>query len=579
VVSLRRVYAPASAADGGGDPLKVGWRRGVPYESKLLLTNPRGEEVTVDAYAPLPNGALPLGASGRLRSERARLGGYETRVLRDLFYFPEEGAFALPAAYAASAAGGEALVGASEPLGAAVARELSQLDTTSWPEVARLGGDEQVLSYLGGANLHALDLSLCYNRLASRPFYERLAALLEGAGLRPREVWGYALRHRDLRRARELVELQAADRLGPYLRAGGLLIDARADRRHEHLDLDPLVPARAHVPDALPDDASGAATPALFEAHVAHLRYLLHKPRAAWDVVDQLELVYLLLKWGRVRAAVERFEALPPPVEGARLLYDYLDAYLSAYTLKIDHMRAVAKGYAGHPHPEWRARFAALLSDDDESLEVSASGAGGAGGEGGARPSAASLSLEVEGDALRVRHSGAREVTLSVYPVDIEALFSASPTTAEATAALAPLVAPAASWRAELGEGVEETLLPLPEEWRAGAALVEVSAGDLRATRAYTPHRFHLDAAQARGLLRLHADGAPLPGVYVKVYRQLSSGAVEIHKDGYTDHRGRFDYVSAHPSPALGEVGRFLILAHTRDRGARLLSVAPPAHR
>jgi hypothetical protein len=35
-----------------------------------------------------------------------------------------------------------------------------------------------------------------------------------------------------------------------------------------------------------------------------------------------------------------------------------------------------------------------------------------------------------------------------------------------------------------------------------------------------------------------------LPKVYVKVYSRLADGSVKFHKDGCTDHRGRFDYSS-----------------------------------
>lgn len=360
----------------------------------------------------------------------------------------------------------------------------------------------------------------------------------------------------------------AQERLGPYFEAGALRFDAR-DRRHlQHYDLDPLVPARAHVRDALPMEASEAATPALFEAHVAHLTYLAHKPRAAWTFADRAELVYLLLKWGRVSRALEVFKGISAPAEGeGRLVYDYLDAYLSAYTLEVDHMREVAGRYAAHPHPEWRERFAALVSEEDYFVDVSA-------------PEVEfpqeSLSSELRGHALHLKHSELREVTINAYPIDIEALFSASPEAADATQGVAPLITPEATLRVALAEGVKETTVELPEGWREGARIIEVRAKTHEQTHAYTPQRFDVEAVQSMGLLRVRAEGAPQPGVYVKVYRRMQGGQVEIHKDGYTDHRGRFDYVSAHPSPAVEEVERFLLLVLTKDRGARLLSLPSP---
>ncbi len=48
------------------------------------------------------------------------------------------------------------------------------------------------------------------------------------------------------------------------------------------------------------------------------------------------------------------------------------------------------------------------------------------------------------------------------------------------------------------------------------------------------------------GQLRLTDDssGASVAGAYVKVYAKDAGGTVRFHKDGYTDLRGRFDYVS-----------------------------------
>ncbi len=56
---------------------------------------------------------------------------------------------------------------------------------------------------------------------------------------------------------------------------------------------------------------------------------------------------------------------------------------------------------------------------------------------------------------------------------------------------------------------------------------------------------------------------------------RLADGQVKFHKDGYTDLRGRFDYVSVStPEPLLPE--RFAILILSDDRGALIREAAPP---
>ena len=67
----------------------------------------------------------------------------------------------------------------------------------------------------------------------------------------------------------------------------------------------------------------------------------------------------------------------------------------------------------------------------------------------------------------------------------------------------------------------------------------------------------------------------PLSKVYVKSYVRLSDGQVKFFKDGYTDHRGRFDYASV-STPERLPVNRFAILVLSEDQGATIREAAPP---
>jgi hypothetical protein len=61
----------------------------------------------------------------------------------------------------------------------------------------------------------------------------------------------------------------------------------------------------------------------------------------------------------------------------------------------------------------------------------------------------------------------------------------------------------------------------------------------------------------------------------VKVYARLADGGVKFHKDGYTDIRGRFDYVSVN-TPDRQAVERFAVLVLSDERGAVIREAAPP---
>ena len=75
--------------------------------------------------------------------------------------------------------------------------------------------------------------------------------------------------------------------------------------------------------------------------------------------------------------------------------------------------------------------------------------------------------------------------------------------------------------------------------------------------------------------IRQASTSQPLSTVYVKVYARMKDGSVSFFKDGYTDFRGRFDYISLN-SNTLDQVDRFAILILSEDHGATTKEAAPP---
>ena len=86
----------------------------------------------------------------------------------------------------------------------------------------------------------------------------------------------------------------------------------------------------------------------------------------------------------------------------------------------------------------------------------------------------------------------------------------------------------------------------------------------------------HIKLTENYGQLRAaDAGGKPLAKVYVKVYARLADGQVKFYKDGYTDHRGRFDYATV-STPEKQPISRFAVLVLSEQRGAMIREVVPP---
>ena len=56
----------------------------------------------------------------------------------------------------------------------------------------------------------------------------------------------------------------------------------------------------------------------------------------------------------------------------------------------------------------------------------------------------------------------------------------------------------------------------------------------------------------------------------------LDSALLGVCRDGYTDLRGRFDYVTLTSTADMSSVVRYSLLVASRDKGAVMLQASPP---
>ena len=83
-------------------------------------------------------------------------------------------------------------------------------------------------------------------------------------------------------------------------------------------------------------------------------------------------------------------------------------------------------------------------------------------------------------------------------------------------------------------------------------------------------------AASACGVEVSHLEGVkPQPLIYVKCFARMKDGTVKFYKDGYADHRLRFDYATL-STDELDQVDRFAILVLSDTLGAVVREAVPP---
>ena len=558
-------------------------RSGMPLLTQVMVFNPSSTPVSFELNHPLPEGAIALlGAnSGPVKtSVDIELRPRGVSVVEYYYYFPVVGDFKQAPSYAIQ---DDQLIAVSESTTFKVVRELSELNTESWQEVARLGDDQDVFAYLERHHPLEVDLSLVYNRLSRRSFYERLIASLSAQQFFVEEVWGYAIHHRDTERVAEAISLSSKLKtyLSPYFELASdtpmLAYDEYDSLNTQHLDFDPLTVARAHARGKV----EYITHPKMREAYLNRLKYLAHKPRTRWRQYDLLTVCYYLIKQGRIDDAERIFSRVATPSKAQKsphlnLFYDYLDAYLKLSRGEVEEALTLANSHTEVKHPAWRKRFRGLITPpqlseieiESEQTTINSDSLG------------RSLNFMLNADTLTINSLNLKSVEVNLYPMNLEILFSAQPSSLEGDLAQKPLVKASFSETISLSP-TSETTYQIPAEWRNQAVMVEVQSQGHRQLRSYSPQHFTSQLFPQRGLLRVlssQPDSKPLAGAYVKIYAELKNGEVRFYKDGYTDFRGLLDYVNANPAPDLSLIKRFSLLIMVKGRGASTRSVKPPAH-
>lgn len=545
---------------------------GVVYQCQVVVTNPTARAQKLAVLLQIPRGAVPVDNGFYTRTNHYHLPPYGTQAIEYAFYFPAPGSWTHFPAHVTR--DGE-LVAFAEPRTLDVVLTPSAVDASSWAHISQHGALEEVLAFLASANLGRVELEKIAWRMKQRDAFERVLALLSSRHVYCDRLWAYALRHRDRARTGEWLRHQDAflRPAGPVLERALVDLDAQERTWYEHLEYAPLIGARAHQLGARRQIVNDA----LATQYRAFLELVAHRAAPAAD--DLLAAAHYLFCLDRHDDALALLPRVDPAQVRTRLQYDYLAAYAACCRGDLAAARALAAPWQDHPVDRWRGRFAGLVAMLDEAegrgpaLAVDEDSRDQRMNELAARQPA--LDLSVEPGVAILQHLGLDACELRFYRMDLELLFSRQPFV-QGEVERFSWIEPGARQRVALaGDG--RTRVPLPEALRGASLVIEALAPGLRRSATYYAHDLAVQLAHQYGQVRVlrASTQAPLPATYVKVYARARGGAVSFYKDGYTDLRGRFDYVSL-STDDLDRVERFALLIAADDAGATVLEAAPP---
>jgi hypothetical protein len=292
-----------------------------------------------------------------------------------------------------------------------------------------------------------------------------------------------------------------------------------------------------------------------------------------------LAVCYYLLLQDRVEEAIHYFNRIDRGVVQSPLQYDYLSVYLDFYREDIQGARRTAQKYQNYIIPRWRSLFEDALTQLDEIEGKSATQADREDRDrrmDHLAASEAALDFTIEARKITISYRNLTACQVNYYPMDIELLFSRNPFVQQQSDHFA-FIRPNTHKTIVLPKGGDAFTIDLPDQFRNSNLMVEIVAGGIKRAKTYYANSLDVQIAENYGQLTVsHATtGRPLPKTYIKAYVRTKEGRVTFYKDGYTDLRGRFDYVSL-STDELSQVERFALLILNPKFGAVIREAGVP---
>jgi hypothetical protein len=544
---------------------------GVVYGAQVVLTNPTGSRQKLQVLLQIPVGAMPVNNGFYTRGVYVAMEPYSTQTQEYFFYFPATGDYPH---YPVTLARNDKVVGSAPPFIFHVVEKLSKIDTTSWAWISQNGTEDEVVAFLNAANLHRISLDEIAWRMKEAAYFKKVTALLEARHLYANTLWSYGVLHNDAATIREFLRHHTfANQCGLWLVSPLLTLDPVERFDYQHLEYAPLVNPRAHGVGAKRTILNASFR----QQYQRFMKVLSYKPKV--ESVDALAVAYYMTLQDRVTEALDWFGRVDRKAVTEGLQCDYLEAYLAFYKGDTATARKLAKKHVDEGVDRWRDRFVQVLSQLDEIDGGVASKADQEKRDEAQAALAASepvLELQVEAGRIRLDTRNLKACTLNFYPMDIELLFSRSPFLQEGAAQFS-YIRPMLSRVVEIPAGKKDLMVDLPEEFRTKNVMVEAVAAGVRKTQAYYANTLKVQMIENYGqlLVTQTQTGKAVSGAYVKVYAKMNDGTVKFFKDGYTDLRGRFDYVSLNTNE-LEDSKRLAVLVLSDAFGAVVREAPPP---
>jgi len=572
---------------------------GKTYGCRVVITNVSSVTYQVSLLCQIPTGAIPVNGGFRTKNlDDRKIESYATSSLEYYFYFPQVGNFEH---YPAHVARNGAIIGYS--LGKTeigVIDAAAHVDRDSWDYMTSSKPEaKDVLEHVkNSATLRSCDLSKLAWRCADEKFFLEITNVLKRKQLFEPKIWKYSLVHNCeqecgeyLRRSDKFMKLLApaltAENTGDPLFVNYNAYERGTYRHVEFFKSDDnilgLFNTRVHSNRLF---SKHARFQSMYRAFLIRCLYRSYGLKTM-SVDDQLSAIFFLIAQNDIKRAAAVLKAMDAKAakKASPMMYDYVQVFLAFFDK--DPAKALEKESTVH---KWlsvslpttkRKLWSAVkqqiteLQNRNKTLDDF---------QDAAKAKAAKLAqsklgftIDAAKKQVKIKSKNVASVTANFYAINIEQLFSNSPFTAgkdalsyvqPSTTVSMPTVAKVAAKKKDSSSDEDsdddekakkatkkkdpnapiETMMDFPKSLDEKSNFVLELFGDdtpLRVAKTQYNNSLSVEFNTSRGDLFVgNFSKFPVVQAYVKVYlaTELNPNGFFL-KDGYTDLRGRFDYL------------------------------------
>lgn len=548
------------------------------YGCRVVITNVSSMTHTVELLSQIPEGSIPVYDGFRTKNSVQELAPYTTKHREFYFYFPFAGEFTH---YQTRVSKNGKVIGfGRESPHIQVVDPEDVVDTTSWDYFSNRAEKEELLEYLSTSkDVHSVDLSKIAWRMADEHLFTAVTTILRDRQIWNESIWAYSLKHYSIPEVKEYLSMQPKflELIAPDLSSSALTdYDAFTRQTFQIMEYWPLTSPRVHYNELKNE---------YFQKQ--YLEFLKRSFYASYNVeslsaVDKMTGVYYFLIQNRVDEGLTLFEKIDE--EGActvsKFTYDYLRAYLAFYSAdvqEITNAQGLCDEYLAQTLPPSKNAMWSGISEYLEELKSPAYADNLFDPTTEADILSAKskkLDCDVNSDrTITISYKNVSSVEINFYQTDIELQFSTAPFRQEHNAF--NFVAPTDIMNVDLDPTQRSETINLPASLHDKSSVVEVIGGGMTISRANYDNHLRIEISEQLRQIRVfnRTSNQAISKAYVKVYCKTPDAPDgRFLKDGYTDLRGRFDYVSV-SSDELKFVEGLAILVLSEGAGADVLEV------